>query len=328
MSKLQCVDPSVGESLLDAARPAHTLSRDQLRHVEACETCRISVERTRRLVSTYLEVIPTPAEISAARVRYAGRTGRRHGYGAVRRWHLLPRAVTVALLLAVVASAAAQIAARRSERLKEASQAAPATKHSHHRRAHARHRLTGAPNPGSPVDLDDQFDSGDESEVPPVIEPAPPLTAAVMPRPTMPAAPPPAGPAPTPGAQRPEAPVVTPALTPALTPAHLRKSPRRPAAATEAATAPAPREELTTASWQAAAAALRANDPVQAERALTALSDATDLRTRDAARLARAQLWLSQGKVDGARADLQDLAATGVTSIIRQSAREALSSIP
>lgn len=337
MSKLECLDPAVGDALLDAAHPAHTsLSPDQLRHIGACENCRVSVERTRRLVSAYREVLPSAAEIAAARVRYAGRTMRRHGYGAVRRWHLLPRAVTVALLLAAVASAAAQIAARRSERLKEAGQATLAAKHSHQRRAHGRRRLPGAPNAGSPIESDEQpdeqsdeqSDSNDQSNVTPAVEPTPTPTAIAMPAPLPAAESPPTGPVPTTEARRPDAPVVAPALGPAQAPAHLRKSPRRPPAAVEAGPAQTPREELTTASWQAAAAALRANDPVQAERALDALADATDLRTRDAARLARAQLWLSQRKVDRARADLQDLAATGVTAIIRESAREALLSIP
>jgi hypothetical protein len=317
VSKLQCPDPRIADAVLDAARPARALSRDHLRHVGACESCRIAVERTRRLLSAYRDGIPTAAEIGAARVRYARHTARRHGYGAARRWHLLPRAVTIALLLAVVASAAAQIAARRVERSKETSQAAPAARPAHHHRAHARHRLAGAPNAGSAVDLGSDDGSDDSADLAPAVDPATAPAAATIP------APPPAVPLLAPEPPRPAPPVA--AATAA--PAHLRMSARRAPAAAQPAPAETP-PDRPTVSWQAAAAALRANDRVQAELALTALAETTDLRTRDAARLARAQLWLSQGNVDRARADLQDLAASGVTSLIRQSAREALQTAP
>jgi hypothetical protein len=321
VSKLQCLDPRIADAVLDAARPARALSRDHLRHVEACESCRIAVERTRRLVSAYRDGIPSAAEIGAARVRYARHTARRHGYGAARRWHLLPRAVTIALLLAVVASAAAQIAARRVERSKETSEAAPAAKPPHHHRAHARHRLAGAPIAGSAVDLelDNGSDDGsdDLSDLAPGVEPAAAPAAATMP------APPPALPLLAPEPPRPAASVAAGAAAPA----HLRKSPRLALAVAQPAPAET-RHDPPTASWQAAAAALRANDRMQAELALAALAEAADPRTRDAARLARAQLWLSQGNVDRARADLQDLAASGVTSLIRQSARDALQTVP
>ena len=345
MNKLQCLDPSLGDALLDAARPTGAtaaMSREQLQHVEECASCRLSVERVRRLASAYRDLAPTNAEIGAARLRYAGRATRRHGYGAARRWHLLPRAVTVALLLAVVASAAAQIAARRSERLAEASKAASAGKRPHHHRGHARHRPGEAPNPALPdelveaedptqiqTDVQTEVQSDLQTQVTPVggSIAAPARTPAAV---TV--APPVAPPAEQPPAARPiarEAPAVNPPVTSAPpAPARPRKAVRHAPIASEPAAAAAPREELTAASWQAVAAALRANNHGQAEHALNALAEATDLRTRDAARLARAQLWLSQGKVDRARADLQDLAATGVTSIIRQSAREALLSIP
>jgi hypothetical protein len=249
----------------------------------------------------------------------------------------LPRAVTVALLLAVVATAAAQIAARRSERMNEASDATSADKRPHRHRAHARHRLGEAPDLALPDDLVEAEDQAPVAQAP-AAELAP-LAQVPLPGGSI------AAPAPAPEAVTPAPAVALPAEQPpaaapiareppplaarvTAAPARPRKAVRRAPIGAEPAAPAVPREELTAASWQAVAAALRANDRAQAEHALDALAEAIDLRTRDAARLARAQLWLSQGKVDRARADLQDLAATGVTSIIRQSAREALLSIP
>ena len=228
----------------------------------------------------------------------------------LRRWHLVSRAITVTLVLALVATAAAQIAARRNERLREVSAATPAAgKRPHHLHGRLRHPLAGAPNAGLLAEPDSDSEAEENgidtgTEQPPA---TPPIATEPAPG-AVPAAPAPASPA---------------------TAVHARKSLRRvPAATREPASVQRPREELTTASWEAAATALRANDRDRAEHALDALAETTDLRTRDAARLARAQLWLSQGKVDRARADLQDLAATGVTSIIQQGARDALLSIP
>jgi uncharacterized protein HemY len=76
--------------------------------------------------------------------------------------------------------------------------------------------------------------------------------------------------------------------------------------------------------WEAAAAALRRHDYVEADRRLTELAASTDPRTRDEARLARAQIWLGQGRTDRARPELAQLAATGATALVRSRAMEAL----
>jgi outer membrane PBP1 activator LpoA protein len=76
-----------------------------------------------------------------------------------------------------------------------------------------------------------------------------------------------------------------------------------------------------------AADAMRAGDEVRAERALDTLAEALDPRTRDAARLARAQLWLAEGREREARAQLTSLASAGATAFIRQRARDALADI-
>jgi hypothetical protein len=84
----------------------------------------------------------------------------------------------------------------------------------------------------------------------------------------------------------------------------------------------------TSRAWEVAAAALRVGDSETAERAFASLTESPDLRTRDAARLARAQLWLSQGRVVDARAELEDLAARGTTALVRTRAAEALRDLP
>jgi hypothetical protein len=77
-----------------------------------------------------------------------------------------------------------------------------------------------------------------------------------------------------------------------------------------------------------AAAALRIGDAETAERAFGSLAESPDPRTRDAARLARAQLWLSRGRVAEARGELGSLARRGATSLVRARAAEALDDLP
>jgi hypothetical protein len=121
---------------------------------------------------------------------------------------------------------------------------------------------------------------------------------------------------------------------------HRMRAPIRAAAASSAAAsetfddAPAPAESAkpsvgrAAGSWEAVAAALRAGDQAEAESALNRLAAIDDARTRDAARLARAQLWLAHGRRAPAREELEDLAATGATTTIRARAREALVACP
>ncbi len=76
--------------------------------------------------------------------------------------------------------------------------------------------------------------------------------------------------------------------------------------------------------WEAAAAALRRHDYAEADRRLTELAASNEPRTRDEARLARAQIWLGQGRTDRARPEFAQLAATGATALVRSRATEAL----
>ncbi len=147
------------------------------------------------------------------------------------------------------------------------------------------------------------------------------------------------------------APIVGPRLEPALqpsgvsgpvtpsSPAHARverpvhavgRSLDRAASAADSAVAaiPAPDGEGAAGLWEAVSRALRVRDHAAAESALDRLITSDDAHTRDAARLARAQLWLSWGRGFPARAELEDLAATGATPVIRARARETLEAHP
>lgn len=77
-------------------------------------------------------------------------------------------------------------------------------------------------------------------------------------------------------------------------------------------------------SWAEVARALAGGDHAAASRALEDLGQSESPRTRDAARLALAQLWLSEGDAERARPVLQQLAEQGATAVIRDRARDAL----
>ncbi len=287
-----CADPRISEQLLDLAQFARRrslaravqLSSEQAQHIEGCASCRASMERARRMVAAHQSLEPNAAEVAAARVRFA----ERRLSSRVFRGRVLSRAVTVGLLLALVAGAAAQIAIRRpwQQALRAASQ--KASKPGSH--AHA----TSLP---------------DSLAAQPTVEIVP-LSSVREP-------------------------------SPAHAPSDRRvRVPRRPATVAGVDVsgtiddAPAPAEsagpsvERLAGSWEAVAAALRAGDQATAERALDRLAALDDARTRDAARLARAQLWLAHGRLGAAREELEDLAATGATTTIRARAREALVARP
>jgi hypothetical protein len=79
-----------------------------------------------------------------------------------------------------------------------------------------------------------------------------------------------------------------------------------------------------SSAWTVAASAMREGDYARAERAFDELAAEPDPYTRDSARLARAQVWLAEGRAALARPELADLAATGATAVIRQQAADAL----
>jgi len=76
--------------------------------------------------------------------------------------------------------------------------------------------------------------------------------------------------------------------------------------------------------WARAAAALREDDFDAADRAFAELGGSSDAATRDAARLARAQLWISRGREAAVRPVLEQLAQSGATALVRQRAAEFL----
>jgi uncharacterized protein HemY len=80
--------------------------------------------------------------------------------------------------------------------------------------------------------------------------------------------------------------------------------------------------------WTTAAAAMREHDYGRAELAFDELARSPDSRTRDAGRLARAQLFIAQGRFAAARAELADLAERGATSLVRERSAQALRGLP
>jgi hypothetical protein len=113
---------------------------------------------------------------------------------------------------------------------------------------------------------------------------------------------------------------------------------KRPATETPSRGAPAASHETPLATslgaterpkferaWQRAVEALRRDDFTAADQAFDELRRSPDGATRDAARLARAQLWIAHGWGTAVRPVLEDLAASGATALVRQRAAEFLS---
>jgi HEAT repeat protein len=90
---------------------------------------------------------------------------------------------------------------------------------------------------------------------------------------------------------------------------------------------PAAPSASAASAWIAAAAAMREGDFDAAERAFDALCRSSDLRTREDARLARAQIWLARHEEARARPELEDLASSGSTPVVRRRAADALRSL-
>jgi hypothetical protein len=81
---------------------------------------------------------------------------------------------------------------------------------------------------------------------------------------------------------------------------------------------------VSARAWARAAAALREDDFDAADRAFDELGHTSEPATRDAARLARAQLWISRGRGAAVRPVLEQLAQSGATPLVRQRAAEFL----
>jgi thioredoxin-like negative regulator of GroEL len=139
-------------------------------------------------------------------------------------------------------------------------------------------------------------------------------------------------PVPPPATSTPEAHVAVPSprdVAPPLSPpaaVSLSSTPIRRASSV-APSLPSSATVPETSPWVVAAKAMRSGDYATAERAFEQLATSSDPQPRDEARLARAQVWLAEGRVSEARPELSTLAATGATSLVRQRAADALRKI-
>jgi hypothetical protein len=80
--------------------------------------------------------------------------------------------------------------------------------------------------------------------------------------------------------------------------------------------------------WGRVARALSASDWQRADAALVELARAADPATRDAADLARAELWIAHGHGDAFRPNVERLARDGYTPLIRRRAARLLDRLP
>jgi hypothetical protein len=106
-------------------------------------------------------------------------------------------------------------------------------------------------------------------------------------------------------------------------PERVRTEPPRSGAAPVAAgvhSASLPAVPAPAGPWERVAKALEAGDWHGADSALDDLSGSGDAHARDAAALARAQLWITQGRGSEVRGTLQHLAQHGKTPLIRRRA--------
>jgi hypothetical protein len=259
MTEFDCLDPILGERVLDGARPASgPPSPEHLAHLAACNQCRTSIERTRRVARIWRSLEPSAEEVSAFQIALAARaTQRPQARGT------LHAVLAATVLFAAVASAAVGFVANvgRSTAL-----------------ARARPPVTiAAPHPKA-------SSSGPSTR--PSEEDAVPVD---------------------------ELPLATPSLAPTR-PATRRPSPSKNADGRSAA----------PGAWTDAASAMRDGDYDRAERAFDVLANAPDAATRDSARLARAQLWLAEGRRLEARHALENLANSAGTVFVRERAAAAL----
>ena len=124
-----------------------------------------------------------------------------------------------------------------------------------------------------------------------------------------------------------EAPITSSAPSPLAAPSGSTVARSRSLADGMAATrdlAPQDTNAVSARAWARAAAALRDDDFDAADRAFDELGHSSEPATRDAARLARAQLWISRGREAAVRPVLEQLAQNGTTALVRQRAAEFL----
>jgi hypothetical protein len=323
---LRCVDPAMGEALLESARVGGPpFAPHHLEHLDVCAACEWRVEQRRRVAVVWQSIEPDHAEVRAARIRFmAARPARR------RSRKVLTRAATIlaVVLAAAVASAAVRVVAVRfvmpikaetpvvslddlpkviTKKAKRVMRpyAVPTAKASP---AELSGDLADDPTAAAPVESREAGAPSGPAALEVSVEQLP-VAAPVAPAPAPAPAPTAASPASAPAR------VATPALASTPESGHH-------VASTPTAAAP-PRS-----SWTLAATAMRAGDYAAAEAAFSDLASSPDASTRDAARLARAQVWIAQGHASKARGTLEDLSTSGATPLVRKRAADALDTLP
>jgi hypothetical protein len=316
--------------LFDKTSRSEPLSEKEREHLDACAVCRAVCEQTRRLVATWAAMRPTGAEIGRARARWRrSRGGLAAGFD---RGIVHSAAGGAALALALVAAAnklerthgemtATEVAAP-SILVAPGTDAQAVVVHGNTRvpavdglsirlmRGEAANVIgtSGAVlvlrGPGTIVlRTDETMACGFRAELleEHVREVAPAPVTSQAPR----------------SVRSQPQPATEPASAePAIDPPHVvtaavPETPRVPTAA-------------AASGWATAAEAMRSGKVQEADRAFADLSFSADPRERDAAKLARAELWMANGHAAEARPILAELAATGATPLVRKRAQALL----
>jgi hypothetical protein len=303
------------EARVERARAAE-LSPEDNEHIEACAACRAGLERARRIAETWRTMAPTRSEIARARARATARSG--FDYGLVR-WSLVGATLAIGLL----------VSAGRPARVVSDAPIATATAVPREPKPRAfLERESGriAVVDGLRVELAPGESArivGLSGELVELVGPrvlvihedvtsacgfraddigpqglvgAPPAASPISPRPIVAAQPTKSEPA----ARGLDAD---------------GDGDGKPASAMPSA---------ATSAWARAAEAMRNGDVAGADQALADLDRSPDASSRDAARLARAELWLANGHALEARPVLAELAQSGATPLVRKRAQALL----
>ena len=287
MSVQACVEPATGERWLESAPGGEgVLSAEYTAHLATCVACQIALERMRRMASSWKSLEPTPREIAAARLRLSRRVADRGR----------TRTASTLVVFAIVLVSAAAFAGGRVWRLRLLRLGGKSAATS----------VVASP-PAPPIPATRGPAQVVTSDAPP-IDAAPAATSA------------PASSV-APAGDRSSTPTVNPPTSPMPSSQRSPTSPRALPPSVSAAAVPAP----TTSGWAIAAEALRVGDYSAAEQAFGELARTSkDAGTRDQARLARAQVWMAQGRAQQARSELERLASDGSTPALRARAADAL----
>jgi hypothetical protein len=303
MTSSECIEPLVGERAREEASRKKSVVPQELRlHLKQCMACSTSVERTRRLARTWRELEPSAADVAAARARFLARNRAR------------PSRLSFALVAVVLVGAVA-FARGRGYSLTRASSPSKTLASS------ADGLARGARPPGPLLEASNSVSS---VPVPTESAVAPALSAPVPAQPVV---------SPASSALVRVESARTTSLGALVSPRRAPSPPPEPppdklAVATATPPEATPAKPLPSSTpWIAAAAAMRAGDYPGAERAFDELVASDNPKTRDEARLARAQVWIAQHRLGEARPELDGLSREGLTPLVRQRAADALRTI-